>query len=336
MRKIRVFINGFGRIGRAACRLMLDDGRFDIVGINDIYPFEQYAYLLQYDSLHGPLPHRVGLEAGTMTAAGRSMRLFNAPEAEAIDFGALGIDVLLQCSGAHLTQAANAAYLDHGVKKVIVSAPPKDGMPLYVMGVNDASYRGEALFSAASCSASAIAPVLQLLHAHAGIEAAGISMVHSYTPDQRLLDGASGSEEKLRSRSATVNILPFESSAARTVGRLLGDLEGRIDTRSIRVPVAGGTLYDFTLRLGTETDAAQIGRWVETAAETRYRGILNGVGFPLASTDIIGDPHGITVESGRIKVVEGRFVRLTGWQDNETGYAAQMLNLAAMAVGTHP
>lgn len=328
MQKINVFINGFGRIGRALLRALLDDSRFEVVGINDLYPYRQFAYLLQYDSTYGTLPYRVGLDQDMLTVAGRTLRLFNEERAEALGLEALGVDILFQCSGVHLSRAANQPYLESGAKKIILSAPPQDDMPVFVPGVNDGNYRGEIVVSAASCSANAMAPVLQLLEESAGIEAAGVSMIHSYTSDQRLLDGAAGSREMLRGRSATANILPLSSSAARTVGRLLPQIAHRIETHSIRVPVASGTLYDFSVQLKKPCDVQALNRMLDDAAQHCYHALMAVTDRALASTDIIGDPHGITVETARTQVVNERFVRVLGWQDNETGYVSQMIRLA--------
>jgi len=328
MKRIRVFINGFGRIGRALLRSMLEDDRFEIAGINDLYPYEQFAYLFRYDSVYGTLRHRVMLQNDTMAAAGRTIRLFNAEDAESLPLDALGIDVLFQCSGVHLTQNANRPYCDGGAGKIIVSAPPRDGMPMFIAGVNAAAYDGEPVVSSSSCSANAITPVLQLLHEHAGVEAAAVSMIHSYTAEQHLLDTPSHAGELLRSRSATTNILPLASSATFAVGKLLPELAQRFEAHSIRVPVPAGTLYDFSVQLQQPFCAEEVNKLFASASRTRYHRLLAVTEKPLASTDIIGDPHGITLESARTKVIGNKFVRLLGWQDNEAGYVAQMLRLA--------
>ncbi len=312
MKKIRVFINGFGRIGRAAARLMLDDPRFEIVGINDLYDAAQCAYLLRYDSTQGTLPYRVTAEGNTIRTPLHRFSVFQNAQANDIDYGRLGVDILLQCTGIHLTRDANRSYIAQGAKKVIISAPSHDDTPLYIMGLNHQHYRDETIVSAASCSATAIAPVLALLHESGTVESAAVSMVHSYTADQQLLDTPGRHSERLRQRSAVCNILPLASTATRVLGRLFPELSHRIDTRSIRVPVAAGTLYDFTISLRRNVSAHEINNGLSKAAEGSSRHLLKTTPSALASTDIIGSRFGIVMETQRTRVLQQRMVRLLG------------------------
>ncbi len=325
MKKIRVFINGFGRIGRACMRHMLTQSEtFDVVGINDVFDPEQYAYLLRYDSVYGPLRLPVSLQDGLLHVGATSCRVFSEPRAETIDFASLGVDVLLQCTGMHLSVSANEAFLDAGARTVVVSAPPNDAMPMFVAGINADRYGGERIVSAASCSAVAIAPLLQVFHQAAGVACAAVSMVHSYTAEQRLLDGPGKTAEYRRLRSATANILPLASSAAATVQRLLPELDGRIDAHSIRVPLDAGTLYDFTLTLERPLDAAAAKKVLHDAEKA---GRLSTAALPLASSDVVASPANIVVQTEELRSIAGNHLRLVGWQDNEFGYAAQMLRL---------
>ncbi|HHH37041.1 MAG TPA: hypothetical protein ENK77_00305 [Epsilonproteobacteria bacterium] len=328
MKKINVFINGFGRIGRALLRRLLEDDRFEIVGINDIYPQEQYAYLLQFDSVYGRLRYGVEQKNDCIIVADRVIPLFNEEKVESTALYDLDIDILFQCTGVHLTRRDNQPFLDSGVKKIIVSAPPLDDMPMFIVSINDEQYQGQRIVSAASCSANAIAPVLKLLNEYAGVEAAGISMIHSYTADQKLLDAPVNTSELLRCRSASSNILPLSSSATVTLEKLLPQLDGRIQTHSIRVPVPAGTLYDFSMQLIRPMDAEGLNQLLEHVGYDKYREILAVTENTLASSDIVGDSHGITIEKKRTVNVTDRFVRLLGWQDNETGYVSQMIRLA--------
>ncbi|WP_345987757.1 glyceraldehyde 3-phosphate dehydrogenase NAD-binding domain-containing protein [Sulfurimonas sp. HSL1-2] len=328
MKKINVFINGFGRIGRALMRRLLEDDRFEIVGINDIYMREQFAYLLQFDSVYGRLRYGVEQKNDRIMVADRIIPLFNEEKVESKALYDLDIDILFQCTGIHLTCRANQPFLNSGVKKIIVSAPPLDDMPMFIGSINDDQYQGERIVSAASCSANAIAPVLKLLNEYAGVEAASVSMIHSYTAEQKLLDVLVNTSELLRCRSASSNILPLSSSATVTVEKLLPQLDGRIQTHSIRVPVPAGTLYDFSMQLIQSIHAEDLNKIFEHAAHNEYKELLAVTENVLASSDIIGDLHGITIEKKRTVNVGGKFVRLMGWQDNEVGYVSQMIKLA--------
>ncbi|MCJ7765687.1 MAG: glyceraldehyde-3-phosphate dehydrogenase [Thiovulaceae bacterium] len=328
MQKIRVFINGFGRIGRSALRVLLEDDAFEIVGINDIFPVSQYPYLMQYDSLYKELPQKITLEDELLHVGGDSIRLYCQAEPLLLDLSSLHVDVLLQCSGLFLSREANESYLCQGVKKVILSAPPKDDIPTYIMGFNHQQYQDEKIISNSSCSTNAIAPLMQLIDKRYGISDACISMVHSYTGDQNLLDVKNPFSELRRSRSATQNILPLESTATATLGSLFPHLRDKLYTKSIRVPVSATTLYDFTLHVENPTERDALN---DLFIETSHGVLHNIIGTDdtwKVSSDFVKNRHSATIDLPLTEVLDSHCIKMTAWQDNEYGYAYQLVEMA--------
>ena len=328
MQKIRVFINGFGRIGRSALRVMLDDAAFEIVGINDVFPVSEFKYLTQYDSIYKELPYRVSLENDLLYVGRHTIRLFCEEDPASLDLSSLHIDVLLQCSGLFLTRQANAPYLEQGVKKVIFSAPPHDDTPSYIMGFNEETYGNEAIISNSSCSANAIAPVLKIIEERYGLTDACISMVHSYTGEQNLLDGKTATNELRRARSATQNILPLSSTATATLSRFFPQLEGRLYTKSIRVPVQATTLYDFTLHVRHAANREELNALLTEKARGGLRDIIGTDDTCKVSSDFVRNRHSATIDLPLTEVLGGNCIKLTAWQDNEFGYASQLVAMA--------
>jgi glyceraldehyde 3-phosphate dehydrogenase len=328
MQKIRVFINGFGRIGRSAFRVMLEDNAFEIVGINDIFPVSQFPYLMQFDSIYNELQHKITLEDDLLHVGGHTIRLFCQAEPEHLDLSSLHVDVLLQCTGLFLTKEANESYLHQGVGKIIFSAPPKDDIPIYIMGFNHQQYKGEKIISNSSCSTNAIAPLMQLIDKHYGISAACISMVHSYTGEQNLLDAKHPASELRRSRSATQNILPLESTATATLASLFPHLSNKIYTKSIRVPINATTLYDFTLYVGKPAAREELNDLFVETSHGVLRNIIGTDDTCKVSSDFIKNRHSATIDLPLTEVLDGRCIKITVWQDNEYGYAYQLVAMA--------
>ncbi len=328
MQKIRVFINGFGRIGRSALRVMLEDDTFEIVGINDVIPVSEFKYLMQYDSIYKELPHKISLEDDLLHVGGHMIRLFCQEDPSSLDLSFLHVDVLLQCSGLFLTRQANASYLEQGVKRVILSTPPKDDIPTYIMGLNHHDYQNEKIISNSSCSANAIAPVLAIIEKRYGIKDACISMVHSYTGEQNLLDAKTATSELRRTRSATQNILPFNSTATATLGTIFPQLKEHLYTKSIRVPVQASTLYDFTLYVHHTAIREELNAlFVETSQGALYN-VIGTDDTCKVSSDFVKNRHSATIDLPLTEVLGGNCIKLTAWQDNEFGYASQLVEMA--------
>jgi len=327
-RKIRVFINGFGRIGRTAARIMLEDDSFELVGINDLYAYEQMAYLLKYDSVYTTLPHAVKVEDDTLFIDEQKVQLFSEPDPEKMDLRSLEVDVVLQCTGMFLTAASNLPLVENGAKRVIVSAPPSDDMPTYIFGVNHTAYADEPIISNSSCSANAIVPIFQIVHKHFGIESAMMSMYHSYTVYQNLLDSKHYSGDIRRTRSATQNIIPLMSSAAEATAAFFPHLKGKMYAKSIRVPVPSTTLYELHIQIGKKTDVQGVNRVLRKEIGGTYSDILDVTELPGSSLEYIQSPYSAVLNLSLTAVVEGDLLRISAWQDNEYGYAKRLVDMA--------
>ncbi|MEN8147356.1 MAG: glyceraldehyde 3-phosphate dehydrogenase NAD-binding domain-containing protein, partial [Campylobacterota bacterium] len=301
---------------------------FDVVGINDIFSFSQFQYLLQYDSLYKELPYKVTLDDDCLSVGEHKIRLFCQEEPSKLDISSLDVDVLLQCSGMFLTLQANKPYLDKGVKRVILSTPPQDDMPTYIMGFNHDDYRGEKIISNSSCSTNAIAPIVQMIDSVYGMKNVSVSMIHSYTSDQSLLDNKNPSSELRRSRSATQNILPLESTATATLGSLFPRLEGKLYTKSIRVPIGATTLYDFTLYVNNQTDKEKVNALFLEQADGVLENVIAVDDSHKVSSDYIHNGHSATIDTPLTEVLDGNCIKIMAWQDNEYGYASQLVKMA--------
>ncbi len=327
-KKIRVFINGFGRIGRSAARIIFKDEQFELVGINDLYSFEQIGYLLKYDSIYGTLPYDIYVQKDMLFVEGDKVKFFSEPDPEKLDMTLLDVDVLLQCSGIFLTVASNLPLIKNGAKKVIVSAPPSDAMPTYIYGVNHNDYKGESVISNSSCSANAIVPLLKIIDKHFGIEAAMMSMYHSYTVYQNLLDSKHYSKDIRRTRSATQNIIPLMSGAAKATAYFFPHLKENFSAKSIRVPISSMTLYDLSIKLIKQTTKDEVNQVFQKEIDSNFKIILEYTQTLQASNDYIENPHSAVVNLSLTSVSKGDLLRVSAWQDNEYGYAQRLVDMA--------
>ncbi len=328
MKKIRIFINGFGRIGRSAARIILNDPSLELVGINDLYAPEQMAYLLKYDSVYETLSMDVQTEDGALYIDSRPIPVYSYADPEELDLKALQVDVLLQCSGMFLTEDANRPYIDNGAGKVLVSTPPSDAMPTYICGVNDGNYAGESILSNSSCSANAIVPILKVMETLCGIRGVQMHMFHSYTVYQNLLDVKHYSKDIRRSRAAAVNIIPIQSSAARATAYFFPYLKGHLYAKSIRIPVTATTMYDLLIKLEGSHTLAPLKEGIIEEVTRHYQGVLSITTEPKVSSDYIADPHSATIDLPLLDLAGENLLRISAWQDNEYGYACRLVQMA--------
>ena len=328
--KIRIFINGFGRIGRSAARILLKESSFELVGINDLYSYEQMAYLLKYDSIYGTLDHIIRIEKGRLCIDDQTVKLFSEPDPQNMNIRSLNIDVVLQCSGMFLTVESNMPLIKNGAKKVIVSAPASDDMPTYIYGVNHRQYKQESIISNSSCSANAIVPIFRIIDKHFGIEAAMMSMYHSYTSYQNLLDGKHYSKDIRRTRSATRNIIPLMSSAAEATACFFPHLKEKLYAKSIRVPIPSTTLYDLSIKLEGSFSKEEVNRQIKSAVKANFSNILDTTDDPSGSDRYIKNPHSAVINIPFTSVVGGDLLRVSAWQDNEYGYARRLVDMVAV------
>jgi glyceraldehyde 3-phosphate dehydrogenase len=328
-KKIRIFINGFGRIGRSAARILLDDSRFELVGINDVFSFKQMLSLLQYDSVYGSIKHKIELDKDHLLVENHSpVTLFNCADPSELLLSALDIDIVLECSGYFLTVESCRPFLDAGAKRVIVSTPPRDKMAMYIVGLNEKAYQNELVISNASCSANAIVPIFQILHEIYGIESAMLSMYHSYTSYQRLLDGKHYSDDMRRARSATQNIIPLQSSAAKATAYFFPHLDGRLYAKSIRIPLKAVTFYDLSIKVEKKTTLQKLRTSFTEAASQRFENILDFSIEPKVSSDYIQNPYSAVIDLPLCDVQDETLLRIAAWQDNEYGYARRLIDMA--------
>jgi len=331
MRKTRIFINGFGRIGRSAARIILDDPMLELVGINDLYDPTQMAYLLKYDSVYETLPYAVRAEGNMLYVDEQAIRVFSQARPEDLNIGSLEVDVMIQSSGMFLTVDSNRPYLDRGIPKVVVSTPPSDAMPTFIHGVNAHRYQGEPILSNSSCSANAIVPILKIAEKRFGVRGAQMHMFHSYTAYQNLLDTKHYSRDLRRARAAAVNIIPIESSAARATEYFFPYLQGNLYAKSIRIPVAATTMYDLLIKLDGQHALETVRQQVVEEIEQHFQDILACTTEPKVSSDYIADPHSATLDLPLMDLAGGDLLRISAWQDNEHGYAKRLVEMAVMA-----
>jgi len=327
-KKIRVFINGFGRIGRSAARILLEDERFELVAINDLYSFEQMAYLFQYDSVYPRLSKRIALQQNRLMVEGEAIVLFSEPKPENMDIKALDIDVVLQCTGIFLDTQSNIPFLENGAKKVIVSAPASDNMPTYIYGLNHQEYKNEAIVSNSSCSANAIVPIFKIIEDAFGIESAMMSMYHSYSVYQNLLDAKHHSKDIRRTRSSTQNILPLMSSAAEATAYFFPHLKGSMVAKSIRVPIPAVTLYELNIQLKHSVTAEEVNAKLQEEIALHYAEILDTTQYVDASDSYIQNQYSAVINLPLTAVVGGDLLRISAWQDNEYAYAKRLVDMA--------
>jgi glyceraldehyde 3-phosphate dehydrogenase len=327
---IRVAINGFGRIGRQAFNVASARPEIEIVAMNDIGDVENMAYLLKYDSVHGRDARDVGVDGNKIVVNGKSFPVLSVADPKNLPWKDLEIDVVIESSGRFTKREHAQAHLDAGARRVVISAPAK-GAPSYVLGVNEDQFDSErdTIISNASCTTNCITPVAAVLHERFGVLKALMTTIHSYTADQRLVD--SPHSDWRRGRAAAQNIVPTTTGAAVAATEALPDLKGLFDGLSLRVPTMDVSLSDFTLLLKTKTSVEEINQEFRDAANSsRYRGILAVTDEELVSSDFIGDPHSCIVDLKLTQVVDGDFVKVIAWYDNEWGYSNRLIEEVIM------
>ena len=326
---IQVGINGFGRVGRAFVRRALERDDLEVVAVNDLTDARTLAHLLEFDSTYGRLGHAVGHGPDSLTVDGRTIAVLSSRDPAGIDWGELGVSVVIESTGKFRAREDAAAHLKGGARKVLISAPGKGADLTVVVGVNDGDYDPQVhdVISAASCTTNCVVPMAKVLQDSFGLQAGLMTTIHAYTGDQMLLDGPH--KDLRRARSAAVSIIPTSTGAARTAGLVIPDLAGRLDGVAVRVPVPDGSLTDLTAVLGRDVTPADVNRAFEQAASGSLSGVLHYSTDPLVSRDIVGDPASCVFDSGLTQAA-GNLVKIFGWYDNEWGYTCRLVDLAAI------
>ena len=323
----KIAINGFGRIGRQVIRIAKTRGHFDVVAINDLVDPDHLAYAIKYDSVHGPYPGEVQLDGDTMTIDGDPFKVLQERDPSKLPWQELGVDYVIEATGKfrHLEQLQH--HLDAGAKRVIVTVPTKDYLEsTVVMGVNDEVVTQDAqIISNASCTTNCAAPVCKVLHESFGIRRGLLTTVHAYTADQRLVDAPH--RDFRRSRHAALNIIPTSTGAAKAIGRVIPELDGRLDGIAMRVPVPDGSVVDLTVEMERDVTAEEINQAMQQAAEGELKGLLQYQTDPIVSTDIVGNSHSSIFDAPMTKVMDGNLVKIIAWYDNEWGYSSRVADL---------
>jgi glyceraldehyde 3-phosphate dehydrogenase len=331
---IRVGINGFGRIGRDFLRTVVDHGDtgIEVVAANDVMDPAAVAHLLRYDSTYGTRREHVSVDEDGLHFGDNTIRYTQHRDPAELAWDAVGVDVVVECTGKFRTRDQAAAHLQAGARKVILSAPGKGVDATIVMGVNDTLYRPDQhhVISNASCTTNCVAPMLLVLHRAFTVHRGLMTTIHSYTNDQNVLDGPH--KDLRRARSAAVNMIPTTTGAAKAVGEVLPELAGRLDGVAVRVPIEDGSLTDLTVELGYAATPAEINAVFADAAQGDLKGILRYSDEPLVSRDIIGDPASCVFDAGLTRTRDTT-AKVFGWYDNEWGYATRLADLVQLVGG---
>ena len=326
MKKIKVAINGFGRIGRGFFRLALQTDNIQIVALNDLTNVKTLAHLLKYDSTHGVLPNNISTIDDSILIDGVKIPVFSQPNPQDLPWKEMGVDVVLESTGRFLKNEEALQHNIAGAKKVIISAPSPDAKTI-VLGVNDDLIStDDFVLSNASCTTNCLAPMAKVINDHFGIKSGYITTTHAFTSDQSLQD--SPHKDLRRARSAMNSIIPTKTGAATAVGKVLPELNGKLDGIALRVPVACGSITDFVCVTEKETTAEEVNRVLREASETSLMGILAVSDDPLVSIDIVGRKESSIIDSELTKV-DGGFIKLVSWYDNEIGYSSRLIDLCA-------
>ncbi|MBA2414610.1 MAG: type I glyceraldehyde-3-phosphate dehydrogenase [Geodermatophilaceae bacterium] len=327
---VRVGINGFGRIGRNFWRAAQASGQdIEIVAANDLGDVKTMAHLLRYDSVLGRLPNTVAVTDGGIEIDGKLLEILAEREPGDLPWGDLGVDVVIESTGFFTDADKARAHVDKGgAKKVIISAPAKGEDLTVVPGVNDDKYDGsQTVISNASCTTNCLAPLAKVLHDTFEIRSGLMTTIHAYTQDQNLQDAPHS--DLRRARAAAINVVPTSTGAARAIGLVLPELQGKLDGYALRVPVPTGSATDLTARVGRETSVEEVNAAFKAAADGPLKGILTYTADPIVSSDIVGDPASCIFDSGLTKVITDQ-VKVVGWYDNEWGYSNRLVDLTVL------
>ena len=324
---IKIGINGFGRIGRFVFRQAIAKGTIEVVAINDLIDVDYMAYMLKYDSTHGQFKGTVEVVGGKLIVNGKEIRVTAERNPADIAWGAVGADYVIESTGIFLTKESAQGHLDAGAKKVVMSAPSKDDTPMFVMGVNNKSYKKEMNFvSNASCTTNCLAPIVKVLNDAYGIEEGLMTTVHATTATQKTVDGPSAKDWR-GGRGAGQNIIPSSTGAAVAVGKVLPELNGKLTGMAFRVPTPDVSVVDLTVRLTKGTTYEDICKTMKAASEGELKGVLGYTEDQVVSNDFIGDTRTSIFDAGAGIQLSPTFVKVVSWYDNEMGYSTKVCEL---------
>ncbi|MGY8915405.1 MAG: type I glyceraldehyde-3-phosphate dehydrogenase [Flavobacteriales bacterium] len=327
MSNLRIGINGFGRIGRLVFRATVKRDNVDIVAINDLLDVDHLAYLLEYDSVHGRFDGTIEVKGGNLIVNGKTIRITAERDPKNLKWDEVNADVVAECTGIFTTMETAQYHIDGGAKKVVISAPSSD-VPMFVMGVNHKSAKAsDKIVSNASCTTNCLAPLAKVLHDNFGIEEGLMTTVHATTATQMTVDGPSKKDWR-GGRSALLNIIPSSTGAAKAVGKVIPELNGKLTGMAFRVPTADVSVVDLTVKLEKATSYEEIKKVMKAASEGPLKGILGYTEEAVVSQDFIGDTRTSIFDAGAGIELSAKFVKVVSWYDNETGYSHKLVDLA--------
>jgi glyceraldehyde 3-phosphate dehydrogenase len=324
---IKLGINGFGRIGRMVFRAAIQNFKdIEVVGINDLLEPDYLAYMLKYDSVHGRFKGEVSVEGNTLIVNGKKIRLTALKNPAELKWNEVGADIVLEATGLFLTKETGQLHIDAGAKKVIMSAPSKDDTPMFVFGVNDKTYKGQAIISNASCTTNCLAPIAKVLNDNFGIKRGLMTTVHAATASQRTVDGPSHKDWR-GGRGILENIIPSSTGAAKAVGVVIPELNKKLTGMSFRVPTSDVSVVDLTVELNKETSYKEICAAMKAASEGAMKGVLGYTEEKVVSTDFVGEPMTSVFDADAGMALDSTFVKVVAWYDNEWGYSNKCLEM---------
>lgn len=328
MTKIKVGINGFGRIGRLVFRASILRDDIEVVAINDLIDVNYMAYMLKYDTVHGQFKGDVEVKDGHLVVNGNSIRVTACKNPAEIKWSEVGADYVAECTGLFLTKETCQAHIDGGAKRVIMSAPSKDDTPMFVYGVNHKKYAGEKFISNASCTTNCLAPLVKVINDNFGIVEGLMTTVHSTTATQKTVDGPSGKDWR-GGRAAAGNIIPSSTGAAKAAAKVIPEMKGKLTGMSFRVPTLNVSVVDLTCRLEKAATYDEIKAAVKAAADGEMKGVLGFTNDSVVSSDFIGDSRTSIFDAEAGIMLNPNFVKLISWYDNEWGYSCKVLDMIA-------
>ncbi|WP_106496718.1 type I glyceraldehyde-3-phosphate dehydrogenase [Lentibacillus sp. Marseille-P4043] len=326
---VKVGINGFGRIGRNVFRQALKNDEVEVVAVNDLTDANMLAHLLKYDSVHGQLDQEVTVNGSNIVVGGKEIKVLSERDPANLGWGDLGVEIVIESTGRFTQRNDAQKHIDAGAKKVIISAPAKEEDLTMVMGVNEQDYDPSKhhVLSNASCTTNGIAPLAKVLHEKFGLKRGLMTTVHSYTNDQQILDLPH--KDYRRARAAAQNIIPTTTGAAKVVGKVLPELNGKLNGMAVRVPTPDGSLIDLVAELDKNVTIEEVNKAFEEAANGDLKGVLEYTEDPLVSSDIVGNTHSSIFDSQSTMILEDNMVKVVSWYDNEMGYSTRCVDMAA-------
>ena len=324
---LKVAINGFGRIGRCVARIIEQRDDVELVAINDTASIEMLEYITKYDTVHGTFDGEVKVENGFLKMGKINAKLYSTRDAKELTFNKdCGAEVILECTGAYLTQEKCQVHIDNGAKKVVMSAPAKDDTPTFVLGVNESTYKGQTIVSNASCTTNCLGPIAKIIDDAYGIEKGLMTTIHSYTNDQNILD-VKHKSDKRRARAGAQNMIPTSTGAAKAMKLIMPQLDGKLHGQSVRVPTPNVSMVDVNFVIKKDTTKEEINALFE-AKSKELVGIVAVDNEMMVSSDLIGNTNSTIVASDLTQVIGGNMIKVMSWYDNEWGYSSRLIDMA--------